>query len=203
MVECVQSMTNIPTLHNRYFVMRHGHSLANEQGIIVSDPKNGVESYGLTEKGKQQAKDSIAKAATLYGFDANLLVVSSDFLRCRETAECVSALLSTSNVELEPRLRERFFGELELGPNTEYKRVWDLDVLNDDVGSFGAESTKQVLERGLAVIADLEANFADETFLLVSHGDTLQILLTAFHNLTPGRHRELSLLETAEIRPLI
>lgn len=196
-------MSEIPHLHNYYYVMRHGHSLANEQGIIVSDPKNGLENYGLTEKGKQQAKDSAQKAGASYCFDANLLIVSSDFIRCRETAEFASRLFGTSNVELEPRLRERSFGELELGPTTEYQRVWDMDALDDQVGAYGAESAQQTLQRGLAVIGDLEANFHEETILLVSHGDTLQILLTAFHNLPPGRHRELSLLETAEIRPLI
>ncbi len=196
-------MFTIPSLHNRYYVMRHGHSLANEQGIIVSDPKQGITEYGLSDKGKKEIKESIQKTTALYNFDVNLLIVASDFLRCRETAECVSGLLGTSNVELEPRLRERFFGELEGGPASEYKRIWNADVLNEEVGSCGAEAARNVLERGLSVIADLEANFQDETFLLVSHGDTLQILLTAFHNLTPGRHRELSLLETAEIRPLI
>ncbi|MBP9762312.1 histidine phosphatase family protein [Patescibacteria group bacterium] len=196
-------MLEIPRLHNRYYVMRHGHSQANEKGIIVSDPKNGLSDYGLTDKGKHEAKVSISEAALRYSFDVNLLIISSDFLRCRETAELVSGLLGTSNVELEPRLRERFFGELELGPNSEYKHIWERDALNETVGAFGAESAQETLERCLAVIGELEAGFQEETFLLVSHGDPLQILSTAFHNLPPGRHQELSLLETGEIRALI
>ncbi len=30
---------------------------SNVQGILVSDPKDGVPSFGLVEKGKQQAKE--------------------------------------------------------------------------------------------------------------------------------------------------
>ena len=38
-------------LRNRYFAMRHGHSLANAQGSIVSDPLYGIGDYGLSEAG--------------------------------------------------------------------------------------------------------------------------------------------------------
>ena len=202
MVEYLYSMLPTKTLKNRYFIMRHGHSQANEAGIVVSDPKNGVDGYGLSELGKMQARTSIEEAKNRFPLDEDLVIISSDFKRCRETAEIVSEYLGTSNVELEPRLRERFFGSHELGPNTAYEQVWEQDVINDQVGSFGAESCQQVLERGVSVIQDLEERFADEAILLVSHGDTLQILLTLFHNIAPGRHRELVSLATAEIRAL-
>ena len=44
--------------------------------------------------------------------------------------------------------------------------------------------------------------FADTTVLLVSHGDALQILQTAFHRMDASRHRQLDHLDTAEIRLL-
>ena len=52
------------------------------------------------------------------------------------------------------------------------------------------------------MVADLEADHADETFLLVSHGDALQILLTAFAGLDASTHRDIEHLQTAEIRAL-
>ena len=39
-------LLNIDRLNNRYFAMRHGHSMANHQGIIVSHPDNGRDNYG-------------------------------------------------------------------------------------------------------------------------------------------------------------
>ena len=39
-------LSDLDCLANRYFVLRHGHSLANEEGIIVSHPDHGVGGYG-------------------------------------------------------------------------------------------------------------------------------------------------------------
>jgi len=35
-------------------VMRHGQSMANTANIVVSDPINGVNNYGLSEIGVEQ-----------------------------------------------------------------------------------------------------------------------------------------------------
>ena len=52
-------LMDIPSvkLHgNIYFLLRHGRSLANEAGIVVSLLQNGLKpEYGLTETGRQQA----------------------------------------------------------------------------------------------------------------------------------------------------
>ena len=62
---------------NRYLVMRHGHSEANGQGIIVSTPEIGCSRYGLTGRGREQV------AATLEGWSLPKpdRIFSSDFLR--------------------------------------------------------------------------------------------------------------------------
>ena len=49
-------------LSNHYFVLRHGKSLANEQGIILSDPASGTKGYGLSNVGKEQVKQSVLSA---------------------------------------------------------------------------------------------------------------------------------------------
>ena len=64
------------------------------------------------------------------------------------------------------------------------------------------ESVTQVLDRGLACIRETETAHSGRTILLVSHGDILQILMTAFQGWPPHRHRELPHLDTAEIRKL-
>ena len=58
------------------------------------------------------------------------------------------------------------------------------------------------MRRATEVVWSLESYYDDQTFLLVAHGDTLQILLTAFKKYPASRQRELKHLETAEIRPL-
>ncbi len=59
-----------------------------------------------------------------------------------------------------------------------------------------------MLDRVTAFIADLERQHRDRDILLVSHGDTLQILQAGLAGLDPAAHRGLPHLETAEIRPV-
>lgn len=187
-------------LKNRYFAMRHGHSLANQQGIIVSYPENGCERFGLSELGQSQVKQSLMRKNDL---DSSTIVLSSDFSRACETARIVHQMLDcAADISFESRLRERHFGELEMASDDRYKEVWQEDALNPDNQPNGSESVNQVMARVTALVANCEECYADETILLVSHGDALQILQTAFARLDGARHRQLQHLHTAEIRRL-
>ena len=59
-----------------------------------------------------------------------------------------------------------------------------------------------VLDRTTAFVAALERRHSGRDILLVSHGDTLQILQAGFLRVDPSRHRSLPHLATAEIRRL-
>ena len=192
---------SIEQLNNRYFAMRHGHSLANQLGIIVSHPENGRDSYGLSELGRKQVRASLRQNTQL---DANTMVVTSDFKRARDSADIAFELLACG-VSLceEPRLRERHFGELELASDDSYDQVWQQDEVNPDSRVKSVESVNQVMARVTAVIADYENQYSAATILLVSHGDALQILQTAFARLDASTHRQLEHLHTAEIRQLL
>jgi len=187
-------------LRNRYFAMRHGHSIANQQGIIVSHPDNGRDRFGLSELGRVQVKQSLQSFGLL---DANTIIVSSDFSRARESADITSALLNgEASITLDSRLRERNFGELELTPDSGYVDVWQQDAKDPDSQLRGVESVNQVMSRVTSVVAEYEDRYADATILLVSHGDALQILQTAFARLDGSSHRQLDHLHTAQIRQL-
>jgi glucosyl-3-phosphoglycerate phosphatase len=57
-----------------------------------------------------------------------------------------------------------------------------------------------VLDRATAFVVELERRYSGRDILLVSHGDTLQILQAGFLRIDPSRHRSLPDLATAEIR---
>jgi probable phosphoglycerate mutase len=194
-------LLSIERLNNRYFAMRHGHSLANQQGIIVSHPENGRDNYGLSERGREQVRTSLRQNNQL---DAKTVVVTSDFKRARESAGIAFELLAC-NVSIceESRLRERHFGELELASDDSYDQVWQQDEVNPDSRVKEVESVNQVMARVTSVIADYENQYSAATILLVSHGDALQILQTAFSRLDASTHRQLEHLHTAEIRQLL
>ncbi len=187
--------------HNRYFVMRHGRSLANERGVVISHPKNGVlAEYGLSEIGRDQARESARSVRPQLGPDT--VIYSSDFSRARQTAAITRQALGAGRVHISRRLRERHFGDWEHGDNSAYQKVWDVDRTDPHHQQSGVESAQQVRDRVEKFTHYLERRYRGRNILLVSHGDTLQILQTLFEAVPASHHRSLRHLETAEIRSL-
>ena len=67
--------------NNRFFLMRHGESVANKRGIITSNEDNALNNFGLTNRGAEQ----VMNAALNTRLDQETIIVSSDYLRARET----------------------------------------------------------------------------------------------------------------------
>jgi len=194
-------LKSLSRLNNQYFALRHGESIANQKGLIVSSPENGIKDYGLSGTGRKQITVSVKSNNKM---SKKTRIISSDFLRAFETAEIVHQLLdSKDEIQTSKHLRERFFGDHELHNNTFYQNVWDGDEQNSSLTENNVESADAVMDRTTSLITTLEKDFKEETFLLVSHGDALQILQTAFNKKPASVHRSLPHLETAEIRELI
>jgi broad specificity phosphatase PhoE len=214
----------VDRLANRFSVMRHGQSTANARGVIVSCIDNDRRGdYGLTELGRQQALAAVRGC----GLPAETVICSSDFSRARQTAEVVRAHLGAAEVGVAEALRERCFGDWEGTPTANYARVWAADAADaadaavaavaageasageGGAGEGGAgradggvEPAAAVLDRVTAFIVELERRYSGRDILLVSHGDTLQILQAGFLRMDPSGHRSLPHLATAEIRQL-
>ena len=192
-------LSGVDHLANRFSIMRHGQSKANARGIIVSRIENDRRGdYGLSELGRQQA----LAAARGCGLPGNTVIYSSDFSRAWQTAEIVRAQLGALEIVIAEALRERCFGDWEGSATDNYARVWAADETDSDQVGIGVEPVAAVLDRTTALIVDLDRRYSGRHILLVSHGDTLQILQAAFLRLSPTRHRRLPALRTAEIRQL-
>jgi probable phosphoglycerate mutase len=192
-------LSGLDRLANRFSIMRHGQSKANARGIIVSRIENDRHGdYGLSELGRQQAL-AAARGCRLPG---NTVICSSDFSRARQTAEIVRAHLGAPEVVIAEALRERYFGDWEASATGNYARVWAADEANPCYAGGNVEPVTAVLDRSTAFIMDLERRYSGRDILLVSHGDTLQILRAGFLRMSPSRHRSLPELKTAEIRRL-
>ncbi len=189
-------------MKNEYFFARHGRSLANEQGIILSDPVQGIAGFGLTEEGRAQVRVSIEGAKEKYALDAATSIISSDFLRARETAESIADVLGVSHTQIEfsQNLRERYFGDWEQTPDTNYPKVWYHDQHDANSTEDGVESVNSVLARMKKLIAELEERYAGKKIILISHGDPLQILQASFEHIPVAEHNTVTLLRTGEIR---
>jgi broad specificity phosphatase PhoE len=192
-------LSGVDRLANRFSVMRHAQSKANADGIIVSRIDNDRRGdYGLTGQGRQQA----LAAARACGLPASTLIYASPFSRARQTAEIVRARLGAHEVVIAEALRERRFGQWEGSTAGNYAHIWAADQADPGHADGGVEAAAAVLDRATAFVTELERRHRDRTILLVSHGDTLQILQAGFLGVDPSRHRSLPHLATAEIRRL-
>ena len=186
--------------------MRHGQSTANLDGLIVAKLENGILlSYGLTELGQEQSRKSAKLFLSEQKNQEEFVIVYSPFSRAKETALEIAKILQHSELIEIGNLRERDFGDLELMSNTNYNKFWVEDRANPDSKIFHSESPNEVLFRVTKVINDFEKRLfpAGQKIILVSHGDTLQILQTAFMNISVCKHNtDVLYLNNAEIRRL-
>jgi probable phosphoglycerate mutase len=177
--------------------MRHGHSQANQEGRIISAPPRGLMEFGLSPRGRDQLDALLAD----WRWASPQRILHSDFRRTTETAERVAMHFGRALVA-EPRLRERHFGELEGQSDARYAGVWAQDASDPGRCRDGVEPVTEVAARMRAVIDELEREQRGETVLLVSHGDPLQILLTALEGRALSRHREREPLAPASVTML-
>ena len=165
-VEETSTLAPLPPLKNRYFAVRHGQSTANLESIISSDPNVGTVTHGLTPLGREQARRSAAQLTELLGDSValnDLVVVSSDFTRARETAEEALTALQvgrhgqTSRIILNKALRERWFGDLDAKAVALYNDVWPKDLLSAKHTTYNVESVESVASRIREMFLDLES----------------------------------------------
>jgi broad specificity phosphatase PhoE len=161
----------------RLYFTRHGESEANVQQIFW----NGIEGYGLTEKGQAQAGQL---ANHLAGIDFAALYCSP-VLRARQTAQIISRRLGIP-CEIADGLREYDVGILEGQPYNEATHAiywaatveW-LENENDDTRIEGGESLNDIRARFMPFIRGLERAHAgtDANVLCVGHGGTYRSML--------------------------
>ena len=185
-------------MNNRYYALRHGRSEANEAGRIISHPDEGTKRWGLTAQGRRQVEEGVSRSR----LGEETLIITSDFVRARETAAVASRILNCAAPREDARLRERFFGAYDGKEDSNYALVWKEDEKDGDNKKEGVESPREVTARIASLIDDLESRFSDRDIILVSHGDALQLGQAWFEGKDPRNHRSLTHLETGEVRRL-
>ncbi|PKI33115.1 hypothetical protein CRG98_046490 [Punica granatum] len=117
-------METAPFLRNRYWILRHGKSIPNEKGLIVSSMENGtLPEYQLAAEGGVQAQ----LAGELFQKELKennvplekVRICFSPFSRTTHTARVVASILNLPfegpQCKVIADLRERYFGpSLEL-----------------------------------------------------------------------------------------
>lgn len=181
---------------NTFYLMRHGHSQANAEGIICSNLSKGRLSYGLTTLGREQVRTTVEDMWIGGHWHQDCVIMASPFLRTIQTAEILAEVLGIEEIGQEERLRERFFGALDGGPDSQYQQVWDLDQDNPKHTQWQVESVTKVAQRGRDLTHELDDHYRDRIVILVAHGDICSILATTLSDQDLKRHRQLHPLAT-------
>jgi len=186
-------------LTNSYLLLRHGRSLANQAGLIISSSDDGIGGWGLAEG----ACIEVAKSLDGLSLPSGTIFYTSPFKRALDTARCAAEFIGSDTIIEAAELGERYFGKFDKGEDRNYSRVWQLDAGNPENIRDGVESTRSVFRRLGKLISEIDNQYNGQTIILVSHGDPLDILLTAAAGLEVCRHREIEAMKTAELRPLL
>lgn len=156
----------------KLYLIRHGQSTANDQGII-----QGCKDFPLSELGKEQAK-LVGEFFINQKFDA---IYSSDLTRAYDTASEVS---KHQNVPIEKweKLREVNLGPLEGKTRREMEREFPQVKDSSSILTTGLEGTEtivQITERCHDVCQHVLQmhKHLDHEVALVSHGGFISIFL--------------------------
>lgn len=152
----------------KLYLVRHGESEANRDGII-----QGHYDSNLSELGVAQAK-KIGKRLQNYNFD---LVYSSDLKRAIKTANEILKY-HDNELNLDKQLRE-----IHRGDWTGKKRS-EIPIEKIDFSDFenhrfpNGESPKEHRERVKKFFENNKEEFKDKSILIVSHGGTTKKILS-------------------------
>jgi probable phosphoglycerate mutase len=160
-------------------LVRHGESGWNRDGRVQGQSSDAP---GLTEVGRDQAQ---AAARALEGFAADLLVVS-DLLRARQTAEPIAVMLRRP-MTIDIRLRERALGETEgTGSGEELHLVGiSRDEVSDaDAHPLGGESVRELYQRVAGLLDELRSG-PHRKIVCVTHGGVVRVALAHAAGIAP------------------
>lgn len=162
---------------NSYYILRHGHSEKQTTDVMSSWPEK--KALPLTEKGRKQVQ-KVALELKKQKID---VIISSDILRTKETAEIVGKELGIDPL-FDPRLREWDVGELNGRPLTDIKKVWakpEETPFQHYLRRFvdpmpGGEDYVDVQKRVFEFMKEMDKKYSGKSILLVSHERPLTFL---------------------------
>ncbi len=193
---------------NRYFVLRHGHSIRNIKDIASCWPEKI--NLPLTERGKKQIKGVAEKLKK----EKISLIFSSDLLRTKQTAKIVGRELKLKP-KLDKRLREVNVGILNGKPVKEVGRFWDKErrlspseyyLRKFQIAPPKGENYTDIEKRMYEFIKEIDKKYQRENILIVSHQRPLTLLEKIVYGYDLNKFVDLIIkkqeIETGELRKI-
>lgn len=173
----------------RIVLWRHGRTAWNAGRRF-----QGQTDVPLDEVGEEQA----ARAAELLTGLHPDLIICSDLVRARQTAEALASLVGAP-VHADARLRETFAGEWEGLTRAELEERYGDELARWSAGSYirpgGGETRVEVAQRMVAAIDDALSDLgAGQTLIVATHGGSARAAIGALLELPPDHWASLGVL---------
>ena len=172
------------------YIVRHGQTEENLQRIL-----QGHMPGTLTEQGKEQVQRAAEQLSTK-GVRFTR-IVSSDLKRAMDSAQIIADKLKLPIIPMEI-LRERDWGKFTGMPIADAMEKYHAHG-KWKFPSGTIETEAGIYERAKKTLKELKAQFADETLIVVTHGQFARNLIAAHFNCN---YHEVATFMNAEIRML-
>lgn len=172
------------------YIVRHGQTEENIQRIL-----QGHMPGTLTDKGKEQVRNA-AELLSKEGVKFTR-IVSSDLKRAMDSARIISEKLNLPITPMEI-LRERDWGKftgMSIAEASEKYRIDGKWIFPEGT----TETEEGIYERAGKALVELQKQFADETIIVVTHGQFARNLIAAHFECN---YHEVAAFVNAEIRML-
>lgn len=178
------------------YLVRHGETLANRQGILQGWSNNPLDDTGEKQAGALVARAGRVPLAAIY---------TSDLIRTQQTAAPLAQARGIRPVVL-PGLREVSFGKWD-GHHLDEIQEKDPDTLRDiflkpaQVDLEAEEDLYDSQKRGWETFKGLAAKMEPDTNILcVSHGGLIRLLVCSLLDIPIDNMWKLSLYNTAFVQ---
>jgi len=152
---------------NSYTLLRHGESESNTLGLSNSED---LDIYHLTENGRKEIEVRAQEIAR-EGVD---FIISSDFLRAKETARIISA---ACNIPENAIIYDKRLREYGVGKEREGKPWRETEAHVRNHGLYpDMETPQEVKRRAFAALYDIDKKYSGKKILIISHGAILNTL---------------------------
>ena len=197
----IEDIKNKTKSSNKFFVMRHGEAESNISHTVSDDPND---KNSLTEKGRNE----VQKALSVIKKKNIDVIIASDLVRTKETAEIISEGLGIvkDSVIYDERLRELNAGEWGEGTWKKYRARFNSEKDRLNTAPPKGESGLDVKMRVGELLFELEKKHEGKNILFVSHGFPIAMFFAVNIGLTDEKIATRANLgedfETADIREL-
>lgn len=179
--------------------VRHGQSVANENGFFA-----GHTDVALTALGLRQAEELKAYLIKNYDIDC---VYSSDLLRACQTVNPIANTLNL-NIIKESGLREVYGGKWEGLSIEDIKNRYpdDYDRWKNDIGlsrPTGGESVEEVQKRGIQTLAKIAQEKEGKTVVICTHGCFLRAMQCFWQGANFSQMKDIEWVPNASVTEVI